>query len=162
MYCFILDFSPSSSSISSMVAKKDHLTPYKNKSTTSSSSALDAISFLTTPLVQAVDVLAVSPLDPDTLFPLLFFRIDMLQLSSKKLRTGLVDYQKTFADIVQSLGIKVELLRDNLGFDPGFTDVFLCSIWESIFWVKSSLSDALQTALPVLLNIASPLSHQEV
>ena len=44
---------------------KDNFTPQKNKST-SSSRALESISFLDTLLVQADDVLAASPSDPDT------------------------------------------------------------------------------------------------
>ena len=78
---------------------KDHFTPQKNKST-SFSRALESISFLATPLVQADDVLAVSPSDSETLFPLFCSRIDMLQLSSEKLWTGLVDCQTTIVDTI--------------------------------------------------------------
>ena len=109
----------------------NHFTPQKSKST-AASRALDSISFLDNPLVQADDVLAVSSSDPDTLFPLLCSRIEMLHLSFEKLRTGLVDCQTILADSFQSLGIKVELLRDHLGSDPRLTDVHLRSVWEGI------------------------------
>ena len=66
-------------------------------------------------------MLAVSFSDPDTFFPLLCFRVDTLQFSSEKLMTELVDYQTTIADTFQSLGIEIELLRDNLSSDPGLT-----------------------------------------
>ena len=138
----------------------NHFTPQKRKST-AASRALDSTTFLATPLLQADDVLAVSS-DSDTLFPLLCSRIDMLHLSSEKLRTGLVDCQTSLADSFQSLGIEVELLRDNLGSDPGLTDVPLRSAWEGIAWVKASVADALKSALPVLQNIPPPLSQQDV
>ena len=51
----------------------------------------------------------------------------MLHLSSEKLRTGLVGCQTTIADTFQSLGIEVGLLRNDLGSDPGLTDVPLRS-----------------------------------
>ena len=130
-----------------VAAPEDHFTPQKNKST-SSSRALESISFFATPLVQAGDVLTVSPSDPDTFFPLLCSRVDILQLSSEKLRTGLVDCQTTIADIFQSLGIEAKLLRDNLSSDPGLTYIPLRSTWERIAWVKASLADALHSVLP--------------
>lgn len=74
---------------------------------------------------------------------------------------GLVDCQKT-ADTFHSLDIEVELLRDNLGFDPGLTNVPLHSTWEGISWVKSSLVDTLQTALSALQETPSPISHQDI
>ena len=77
----------------------NHFTPQKRKST-AASRALDSTTFLATPLLQADDVLAVSS-DSDTLFPLLCSRIDMLHLSSEKLRTGLVDCQTILADFFQ-------------------------------------------------------------
>ena len=57
----------------------------------------------------------------------------MPNVSSEKLRTGLVDYQKKITDTFQPLGIEVELLRDNFGSDPGFglTDAPLHSAWEA-------------------------------
>ena len=136
---------------------KKHLTLHKNKSSKSLVVGLETILFLTTPLVQADDILDVSPLDPDTLFPLLCSRIDMLHLSSKKLCTGLAD-----CHIFQSLEIEVELLRNNLASDTGLTDTSLRSTWEDISWVKYSLSDALQTVVQALKNIPSPIYHQEV
>ena len=75
----------------------NHFTPQKSK-ITAASRALDSMLFLATPLVQTDDVLTVSSSDPDTLFPLLCSRIDMLHLSSEKLRTGLVDCQTILAD----------------------------------------------------------------
>ena len=51
----------------------------------------------------------------------------MLHLSSEKLRIGLVGCQTTIADTFQSLGIEVGLLRNDLGWDPGLTDVPLRS-----------------------------------
>ena len=113
-------------------------------------------------MIQADDVLVVFFSDPDTLFPLFCSRIDMLHLSSEKLRKGLVDCQKNLHYTFQSLGIEVELLRDSPGYDPSSTDAPLRSIWRVIFWVKYFLSDALQIALYLLKNLASPISHQEV
>lgn len=81
-----------------MIVKKDHLTPHKNKRTTSTSVALDSRSFLAIPSVLVDGGLVVSPSDLDTLFPLLCSRIDMLHVSSEKLRTGLVDCQKQITD----------------------------------------------------------------
>ena len=69
-------------------------------------------------MIQADDVLVVFFSDPDTLFPLFCSRIDMLHLSSEKLRKGLVDCQKNLHYTFQSLGIEVELLRDSPGYDP--------------------------------------------
>ena len=86
----------------------------------------------------------------------------MLHLSSKKLRTGLVDCQTIIEDTFQSFGIEVELLRDNLGSDPGLIDVLLRSTWEGIAWVKASLANALHTALPALKKNSYPLSRQDV
>ena len=86
----------------------------------------------------------------------------MLHLSSEKLRKGLVDCQKKLHYTFQSLGIEVELLRDSPGYDPSSTDAPLRSIWRVIYWVKYLLSDALQIALYLLKNIASPISYQEV
>ena len=45
----------------------------------------------------------------------------MPHVSSEKLRTGLVDCQKKITDTFQPLGIEVDLLRDNVGSDPGLT-----------------------------------------
>jgi len=79
-----------------LVVPTNHFTPQKSKST-SSSRDFQSVPFLSTLLVQADDVLALSS-SPDTLFPLLCSRIDMLHLYSEKLRTGLVERQTMLAD----------------------------------------------------------------
>ena len=49
-----------------------------------------------------------------------------------------------------------------MGSDPGLTDVPLRSAWGGIASVKDFVEDAFKTALPVLQNIPSPLSRQDV
>ena len=56
----------------------------------------------------------------------------------------------------------MELLGNNISSDPGLTDILLRYAWEGIAWVKASIADALQTALPYLQNISPSPFLQDV
>ena len=95
---------------------------------------IQSLSIVAFSLIQADDELVISTSNPDSLLPLLCSLEDTFYVSSEKFRKGVVEENLVLSSQVYSLGVEVELLGDNIGSDPGLTDISLRSAWEGIAW----------------------------
>ena len=95
---------------------------------------IQSLSIVAFSLVQADDELVISTSNSDSLLPLLCSLEDTFYVSSEKFRKGVVEENLVLSSQVHSLGVEVELLGDNIGSDPGLTDIPLRSTWKGIAW----------------------------
>ena len=83
-------------------------------------------------LVQIDASLVASLSEPNTVFQLLYSRIDNQHLPSESLHKDLVDFQFILIDDLQSLGMKLKLFSDNIGYDSGIISAPIQFAWKII------------------------------
>ena len=71
-------------------------------------------------------------------------------------------FQRSVLDDFAKLGLRVSLIQDNIGQDPGIADFPLRNPWEGLAFLKSSFSETVSKILPVLKQMTVPLSLLQV
>ena len=98
----------------------------------------------------------------DELIPILYYRVNSLNMVAEKLRQDFTVSSSSLSDDVTNMHLNIISLRNNLSSDPGLTNFTLHPVWEGISFTKDSLTELSITILPLVQKITVPLSPSHV